>query len=156
MVLVFCIRDGSKRLFLCEKPLSNAQGRGLCEANAGYAPRGWSADDVALRLIEIGVILEALLRRHSWKKMPQINFIIWFPTDLMLGGGTGLPIELLSRVLQHPAVPWDQRIWFPSYILKKISPRPLDRLKRRVSRFFTICAKNVSLETLHSALKIRC
>ena len=25
--------------FLCEKRLSNAQGRGLCEANAGHAPR---------------------------------------------------------------------------------------------------------------------
>ena len=28
------------RLFLREKRLSNAQGRGLCEANAGHAPRG--------------------------------------------------------------------------------------------------------------------
>ena len=66
---------------MCEKPLSNAQGRGLCEANAGYAPRGWSADDVALRLLEIGVILEALLRRYSWKKMPQIYNLISYGPD---------------------------------------------------------------------------
>jgi hypothetical protein len=33
-------RHGSERLFLREKRLSNAQGRGLCEANAGHAPRG--------------------------------------------------------------------------------------------------------------------
>ena len=32
-------QNGSKRLFLCEKRLSNAQESGLCEANAGYAPR---------------------------------------------------------------------------------------------------------------------
>ena len=28
-------QNGSKRLFLCEKRLSNAQARGICEANAG-------------------------------------------------------------------------------------------------------------------------
>ena len=32
-------QNGSKRLFMCEKRLSNAQGRGPCEANAGYAAR---------------------------------------------------------------------------------------------------------------------
>jgi hypothetical protein len=37
------VMNGSERLrkaVLFEKQLSNAQGRGLCEANAGYAPRG--------------------------------------------------------------------------------------------------------------------
>ena len=37
---------------------------------------GWSVDDVAPRVIEIGVRLEALLRRYSWKKMPQIYSLI--------------------------------------------------------------------------------
>ena len=39
-------QNGSKMLFLYEKRLSNAHGRGLCEANAGYAAREWSVDDV--------------------------------------------------------------------------------------------------------------
>jgi hypothetical protein len=42
--VLFPVRNGSerlrKRLFLREERLSNAQGRGLCEANAGHAPRG--------------------------------------------------------------------------------------------------------------------
>ena len=37
---------------------------------------GWSIDDVAPPLIEIGLVLEALLRRYSWKKMPQIYSLI--------------------------------------------------------------------------------
>ena len=51
---VHSVRNGSerlrKRLFLREERLSNAQGRGLCEANAGHAPwgvGGWSTEDVA-------------------------------------------------------------------------------------------------------------
>ena len=40
------LKTAQKGCFLCEKRLSNAQARGLCGANAGYAPRGWSTDDV--------------------------------------------------------------------------------------------------------------
>ena len=36
----------------------------------------WSADDVSSRLIEIGAKLEALLRRYSWKKVPQVYSLI--------------------------------------------------------------------------------
>ena len=48
---------------------------------------GWSVNDVASRPIEIGVKLEALLRRYPWKKVPQT---VRFRTDLMPGGGTGV------------------------------------------------------------------
>jgi hypothetical protein len=34
------LRTAQKGRFLREKQLSNAQGRGLYEANAGHAPRG--------------------------------------------------------------------------------------------------------------------
>jgi hypothetical protein len=58
-------QSGSERLFLCEKRLSNAQGRGICEANAGYAPRGmvcWWHDGSGISSIDkIGGVTQALL-----------------------------------------------------------------------------------------------
>jgi hypothetical protein len=54
-----------ERLFSREEWLSNAQGRGLCEANAGHAPRGimcWGRGIVRLwHWREIGALAQALL-----------------------------------------------------------------------------------------------
>jgi hypothetical protein len=61
-----------KMLIFCEKRLSNAHGRVSCEANAGYAPQGWSIDDMTAMAYPVSMQLEALLRRFSWKKVLQI------------------------------------------------------------------------------------
>jgi hypothetical protein len=63
--LEFFGRPLVERTFLREKRLSDAHGRGLCEANAGHAPRGmvcWGRDIVTWRRPgEIGALAQALL-----------------------------------------------------------------------------------------------
>ena len=75
--------------------LETAQKDCFCVRNNSVTPReescakqtqvmllgGWSTDDVASRVIEIGVRLEALLRRYSWKKMPRIYSLIPYRPD---------------------------------------------------------------------------
>ena len=69
------LRTAQKGCFLLEEWLSNAQARGSCEATAGHMLLG---EDVAFPEFEIDVKLKPLLRRYSWKKVPQIyiaNFL---------------------------------------------------------------------------------
>jgi hypothetical protein len=70
------VRNGSERLrkaVFCEKRLSNAQGRGLCETNAGYAPRGmvcWWRDGRGIPSIDkIGGVTQALLVEEGASKL---------------------------------------------------------------------------------------
>ena len=42
-VTLFMTNNFSPNQFLREERLSNAQGRGLCEANAGHAPRAMAS-----------------------------------------------------------------------------------------------------------------
>ena len=71
-----------ERPFLREQRLSNAQGRGLCEANAGHAPWGvvcWGRGIVTWRRPgEIGALAQALLLEIEEKGVPNLdsNFLI--------------------------------------------------------------------------------
>ena len=42
---------------------------------------GWSADDVTAKAYPVSIILESLLRRYSWKKVPQIYPLISYGPD---------------------------------------------------------------------------
>jgi hypothetical protein len=74
------VRNGSerlrKRLFLREERLSNAQGRGLCEANAGHAPRGMVSRGPGSGETPQAQALLPWLERYSRKKVPQIYIAI--------------------------------------------------------------------------------
>jgi hypothetical protein len=61
-----------ERLFLRGKRLSNARGKGLCEANAGHAPRGMVSRGPGSGATPLAQALLPWLERYSRKKVPKI------------------------------------------------------------------------------------
>ena len=94
-------QNGSERLFLREKRLSNAQARGLCEANAGYAPRRvvcWWRGIVQLwHWREIRALAQALL----WEKGASKVYIAISNSILFLGIRRGNTKKVQRDWSQH-------------------------------------------------------
>ena len=71
---------------LCEERLRTAQKGCFCVRNGSVTPReegfakqtqvmlfgGWTVDDMTAEAYPVSIKLESLLRRYSWKKVPQI------------------------------------------------------------------------------------
>ena len=94
-------QNGSERLFLREKRLINAQERGLCEANAGYAPRKvvcWWRGIVQLwHWREIRALAQALL----WEKGASKVYIAISNSILFLGIRRGNTKKVQRDWSQH-------------------------------------------------------
>ena len=75
LVVLFCMRNGSERL---KKGCSYVRNGLVTRREQEFAKQtqvvligGWSTDDNTSRLWPVWIKLEPLLRRYSWKKVPQ-------------------------------------------------------------------------------------